>query len=894
MEATESKIHMESVKSVEGEALEVRPWHARAWSGFLNFLEIIGILKGQDVDQAAQVARLRLYHTEFRKLLSANNSFLENLGDLDQKLHGSELVDRAFVKSKVVRLITDIHGMVESINVIAGDRYGALRDAFDRISAPVGLLLEEATESPGSELVLDLPSLTTAQAELAGGKMANLSEVANGMGLPTPDGFVVTTEGFRVLVEEGGIRSWLQNRHLEIESAQDLDEISAELQDRILGLEIPSRLQEEILSAYDRLVERTGEPMPAAVRSSAVGEDSDFSFAGQFLSVLNVPRDELCQAYLRVAASLYSPEAMHYRFLHGIPGESAQMAVGCIGMVNAAASGVVFSRDPNRPDSGKVLIHAIKGVGVLLVDGRTSPEVLEVSRDLDDKQVLRSPSSQVSRLVLSPTSGLKEEDLPPGEAGKPCITDDQAVQLAKWALELEAHFGSTQDLEWALDEEGSLILLQSRPLSLSAQSSRTEKPIPGCPLLVEGGEVGCPGIGIGPAVHMSQDDDLESFPDGAVLVARRSSPRFVRLMSKARAIVTDAGSTTGHMASLARELRVPTLLNTRTAVSSIPNGTLVTVDASSGFVYEGEVPALAEKQATAQEEGEFSGRRKLTPGYQLLAKAVELIAPLNLTNPAGAGFSAEGCLTLHDIARYVHEKSYQEMFMLSDNVGDLRAASYHLDVFLPIDLYIIDLGGGLEGDLSHRKVKRAQVISVPLKAVLDGMMHKKIQRFGAKPMDLSGFFNIMMRHATSSPEEDASFRAPCYAIISDKYLNYAARVGYHFSVVDSYCGLTQNKNYISLVFHGGAADYTRRERRVRAIGEILKEHGFTVKLDQDRVHARLAKTTQEDTVKHLEMIGSLFQFFRQMDAAMNSDSAVAVYRDAFLRGDYGLEEIGRK
>ena len=846
------------------------------------------------MDQAAQVARLRLYHTEFRKLLSGNNSFLENLGDLDEKLHGSELIDRIFVKNKVVRLLTDIHAMVESINVISGERYGGMRKAFDRIAAPVSALIEEATESPGSDLVLDLSLLSTAQSELAGGKMANLSEVTNGLGLPTPDGFVVTTEGFRVLVEEGGIRSWLQNRHLEIETAHDIDEISAELQGLILELEIPSRLQEEILSAYDRLVERTEQSVPVAVRSSAVGEDSDFSFAGQFLSVLNVSRDELCRAYLRVAASLYSPEAMYYRFLHGIPGESAQMAVGCIGMVDAAASGVVFSRDPNRPDSGKVLIHAIKGVGVMLVDGRTSPEVLEVSRDLDSGEVSRSPSSQSRRMVLSATSGLEEEDLPPGEAEKPCITDEQAVQLARWALELEAHFGSTQDMEWALSKGGKLILLQSRPLSLSAQSSRTEKPIPDCPLLLEGGEVGCPGIGIGPAVHMAEDDDLESFPDGGVLVARRSSPRFVRLMSKARAIVTDAGSTTGHMASLARELRVPTLLNTKRAVQTIPSGTLVTVDASSGFVYEGEVPALAERLAAAVEEGDFSSRRKLTPGYQLLAKAVELIKPLNLTNPTSGSFAAEGCLTLHDIARYIHEKSYQEMFMLGDNVGDLRAASYYLDVFLPIDLYIIDLGGGLEGTPSHRKVKRAQVISVPLKAVLDGMMHKKIPRFGARPMDLSGFFSIMMRHAVSSPEEDASFRAPCYAIISDKYLNYAARVGYHFSVVDTYCGLTQNKNYISLVFHGGAADFTRRARRVRAIGEILKAHGFTVKVDQDRVNARLAKTTQEDTVRHLEVIGSLFQFFRQMDAAMVSDEAVAVYRDAFLRGDYGLEEINVK
>ena len=132
--------------------------------------------------------------------------------------------------------------------------------------------------------------------------------------------------------------------------------------------------------------------------------------------MLNVPREELCEAYLQVIASLFSPEAMHYRFLHKIPGESAQMAVGFIAMVDAVASGVVFSRDPSRPDSNQVLIQAVKGLGVTLVDGRTSPEIVLVSRDLKLPAITRTPSSQESRMVLAPGSGMKEEMLEPGEA----------------------------------------------------------------------------------------------------------------------------------------------------------------------------------------------------------------------------------------------------------------------------------------------------------------------------------------------------------------------------------------------------------------------------------------------------------------------------------------------
>ena len=859
--------------------------------GILVFLDIIGLYEIQDVSQEAQLARLRLYHAEFRKLISANHSFLESLGDLEEKRLGFDYIDRSFVKRKTARALSDAHAMVESINVISGDRYPSLRQALGRVADTLTDAIEDQPEEHSFELVLELSEIFGMKADAVGGKMAHLAEIANTLGLPTPDGLAVTTGGFRLLLEEGGIRSWIQDKHLEIFSEEDVGPVSKELQDLILALPIPSALEEEILSAYDRLAERAGMRIPIAVRSSALGEDSEFSFSGQFLSVLNVPREELCGAYLQVIASLYSPEAMHYRYLHKIPGESAQMAVGFITMVDAVSSGVVFSRDPSRSDSNQVLIQAVKGLGVMLVDGRTSPEIVLVSRDLKLPAITRIPSSQKSRMVLDPGSGLKEEMLEPGEAEEPSLTDDEVLQLARWALLLENHFGSSQDIEWAMGKDRRIILLQSRSLRLTAHSVREAQPLSGFPLILEGGEVGCPGVASGPAIHISDDADMDSFPEGGVLVARRSSPKFIRLMSKTRAIVTDYGSTTGHMASLTRELRVPTLLNTKNATHTIPHGTVVTVDATNGFVYEGEVPELLERNNGDKEPGDPGAWRKDSPAFQLLEKVISLVSPLNLTDPGSAAFSPDNCVTLHDLARYVHEKSYREMFMMGDNVGDLRGVGYKLDVFLPIDLYIVDLGGGIREKPRNRKLKRSQISSVPLSSLLTGMLNEKIPRFGARPMDVSGLFSIMMRHAVTSPETESTFHDPCYAMISDKYMNYTARVGYHFNVVDSHCGETQNKNYISLLFQGGAADYVRRTRRVRAIAEILKELGFSVELKHDLIKARLSKGTREETVQQLEMIGSLLQFFRQMDAAMATDEAVLLFKDAFLRGDYGLEEL---
>jgi pyruvate,water dikinase len=859
----------------------------RSWQGLLFFLEAIGLLhQGQAVDQQAQVARLKLNHVEFRKLLSANNNFLETMAELELKLLNKESVDLTYIKRRVLMAIADIHTMSEALIVISKGQYLELRDALEEIIFALTKIIGDSHKTVPLTWLKDLPDVNRSQADLAGGKMANLGEIRNVLKLPTPEGFVVTTEGYRLLLEKGGLRSWIQDKDLELLSTEDVEEVSRVIQHQILEVEIPSSLKGAIAGAYDRLAERMGVGVPLAVRSSALGEDSHWSFAGQFLSLLNIGPEKMIKAYLRVVASLYSPEAIHYRLLHGIHGQSAEMAVGFLSMVDALVSGVTFSKNPNRPDSGEILIQAVHGLGVPLVEGRTSPEVIFISRDLQKGRIRRILSQQTARLVLTSERGIVEEPVNADDTGNPCLTDEEAIQLGRWTLLLETHFGSPQDVEWAMDRNRKLIFLQSRPLRLLDHKVPNHQPLSGYPLLLSEGEVACPGGGTGPAVHMTENDDLNFFPAGGVLIARRSSPRFVRLMNKAQAIVTDFGSTTGHMASLAREFRVPTLLNTKLATQKIPAGTMITVDATNGLVYQGEVPLTTWEVASFIRSEESEGKKSDPLELQILKRAIQLIQPLNLTDPQSSSFRAEQCRTLHDLARFIHEKSYGEMFLLGERVGDLRAAGYLLDVFLPIDLYLIDLGGGLKGTPKKRKVKRSQIQSVPLKALLDGMLHEKIPRFGPKSMDFHGFFSIMMRHAITNPEGERTFQDPCYAMISDNYLNYTARVGYHFGVVDTYCSPTPNKNYISLTFRGGAADLVRRIRRAKAIAGILKEYGFHVGLTNDVVNGRLGKASREEMVGHLKMIGSLFQFFRQMDAAMISDDAAEQFKEAFLKGDY--------
>lgn len=864
----------------------------RVWRGFLVFLEMIG-LREPPVDRESQLLRFKLNHTAFRNLLSSNNNFLETIADLENKLNTGFHVGRDYIRLRAHRAVTDIHIMTRSINEIAPGRYEALYNVLDEISGRIHELLEAVEDIAPSPLVMDMADANIAHFDSIGGKMANLSELRNTLGMPVPDGFIITTAACGLILEQTGIKTVIRSGALQdLVNQHSASELSAELAMRILNTELPPELIDEIYAAYERLCVRLGRTPHLAVRSSAIGEDSGLSYAGQFMTVLNVDRRGIAAAYLSVLASLFSPEAIQYRLMHGITGTVTAMAVGCIAMVDASVSGIMYSNNPGDPEPGHVIIHAVRGLGALLADGCESPEETLVSRDAEPRIISRTASGQTVELKCGEGPGTARRPVDETQRLAPILNDEKSLDLARAALALEAHFGKAQDIEWAIDLEGRPVMLQSRPLRMSTGAKRSGKPIEGAIVLLDGGDTACTGVGTGPATFFDEESDPDQFPDGGILVARGSSPKFVHVMARAKAIVTDIGSTTGHMASLAREFRIPALLNTKKATHILRSGEMITVDAANGYVYAGEVAIPATLSAAAPETAATAAPHR-TPGLMLLESVAGHIIPLCLTNPRSAQFRIENCRTLHDLARFIHEKSYEEMFHIGETMGDMRAAGYMLDVFLPIDLYIIDIGGGLDPPQKGRRIRPERITSAPLSALVRGMLHPEIQRYGAKPISAGGFFSLMMRHAMNNPESEKTFSGPSYAIASETYLNYTARVGYHFSVVDAYCGSTVNKNYINVMFRGGAADRVRRTRRVQIIAQILKEYGFSTSVRRDSVNARLSKVPDDEINSSLDILGRLFQFMRQMDVSMSDDASAASIRDAFLKGDYGMQNIQR-
>lgn len=382
---------------------------------------------------------------------------------------------------------------------------------------------------------------------------------------------------------------------------------------------------------------------------------------------------------------------------------------------------------------------------------------------------------------------------------------------------------------------------------------------------------------------MRSEEDLVSVPERAVVIAKQPSPKLMVALPKASAVISEYGTVTGHLASLAREFSVPTILNLRGAISTIASGTYVTVDANSGRVYEGLVEEL---------QGGQQKRAPLmvgTPVYELLKRVARWITPLNLLDPKSPDFTPLGCRTVHDVMRFVHELSYSEMFRLSEMVNEAEGRAFRLRARLPVDLHMIDLGGGLVDQRKRAKeVELEHIKSIPLRALLKGMTHEGLLSCEPRPVELRGFISVLTEQLLTNPLASDRFGDRTYAIISEKYMNFSSRVGYHYGVLDTYCGSTVSKNYITFSFQGGAADHVRRNRRARAIARILKELDFSVEVTGDRTVARLQKRTMSEMEEKLDLLGRLLVFTRQMDMLMHSDEVVDRVVLAFFKEDYSF------
>ena len=811
-------------------------------------------------------------YLSFKNLLSGNNRVLEIMADMEEKFSGEYLFDRHYIDSNSETLSKMVYSIIENLNEISSEKYAKLYEVFGRIDLGIKDILTKKVEIPVTEFTIPLENVDKEMVAVVGGKNANLGEVENRLKLPVPDGFAVTAYAFKRFMEHNNLMDGINRKlySLDLKDMERLSDISREVQELITDADLPDDLRKAILNAYDELMKKVGKKVSVSVRSSAVQEDGEFSFAGQYTTALGVQqKDLILKKYKEILASLFTHRAIFYYKSKGFKEEDMIMSVGIMTMVDARTSGVMYSHDPTDPHKNVIIINAVWGLGTSAVDGHVTPDTYIVSKT-NNVILEKKAAAQKTMLAFTPDKGVVEVELTEDMGKKSCLSDEQTLTLANFADVLEKHFNKPQDIEWAIDRDDNIYILQTRPLRISARASKP-KPIPtrvdGYKILIEKGIIACKGIASGKAFLVKNEEDLNDFPAGAVLVARHTSTKFVTVMDKASAIITDVGSATGHMASLSREFQVPTILNTSISTEIIKNGQEITVDAINCNIYEGRVDSIIEM--AAKRENHF----RSTPLFKTLRRVLKRIAPLNLIDPVDKEFSIENCKTFHDITRFAHEKAMAEMFKISDQKEIRKGDAVKLVLKIPLDVSLIDIGQGIEE--GYKKIIVQNILSRPMKAFLKGMMSVKWPE--PKPADMKSI---------PSAAQEGQLHEKSFAMVSKEYMNFNIRLGYHLSTVEAYAGENTNDNYIQFFFKGGGASLDRRLRRTALIKEILGKLDFRVRCTGDVLEGKITKYEEDAIMHRLDVLGRFTVYTKQLDMAMFSDSMVEWFKEEFLKEHY--------
>lgn len=824
-------------------------------------------------------ARLRERCARFRRLLSANKRALEAMSEVEDRLTGTRPFGMDYVHAVSTRAVTAVFQMVRDLNALSDNAYAVLQDSFDRIRAEMESMLEEMPHQDGP-LILHLDQISLSDLTLVGGKMANLGEVAANAGLTVPDGFAVTVSAYYRFMEYNGLQSEL-NRRIQATDMRSLDEVfslAAALQKAVLTAPLPPELEKSITEAVEAMRAKAGPGLKLALRSSAVGEDSlGVTFAGQYRSELNVPTEEACEVWKEIIASKYAVTAMSYRYQHGIPDDAAPMCVGVLAMVPAAAGGVAYSRDPVAASRGieQILLNAVPGLPQAVVDGVVTPDVYIFSRKV--------PPELLHKRLAGP------------EGTPPSLTDRQAADLAKVAIALETYYTEPQDVEWALDaEDGRIVVLQSRPLreaNSATEQSHTEHQragedggeaflladLPaGLKVLAAGGVAVSPGVGMGPIFVARKEADMLSFPEDGILVVERALPRWAPLLSRASGLVSQTGGMAGHLASVAREYRLPAVFSLPDACLLLNGAGEATLDAGRCAVFAGRQPQLA---STAVEPTNLMAG---SPVHQRLQALSQLMVPLNLLDPDAPEFTPAHCRTLHDITRFCHEKSVRLMFEEEDADASRRMGK-QLRAGAKLQYWIVDMGGGFRHRVTGPIVDLDVIASAPMLALWDGMV--AVPWAGPPAASASGFMTIMLE-STMKPELEStapnSMSNKNFFIISDIYMILQARYGYHFCTVESLAGENSHENFVNFQFKGGAADRERRRLRARMVADLLEQHGFRADVKDDSVFAVAEGYSATETLLKTRLLGYLLIHTRQVDMVMLETERATALKNKML------------
>ncbi len=450
--------------------------------------------------------------------------------------------------------------------------------------------------------------------EIVGGKGANLGELT-GFGLDVPPGFCITAEAYKKFVDyaelDEVVRVLIES--IDVDNVDELNEVSKALRDKFNNGEILPELENEIVEAYREFSKSIGMENPeVAVRSSATAEDlPDASFAGQQDTYLHISGEEELVKHVRMCwASLWTSRAIYYREKQKYDHFAVALSVVVQKMVNSKKSGVMFTANPINNSREELMINASWGLGEAVVSGAVTPDEYILNKKTGE--IVEKNISQKEVMVVKRSEGVGTEFVKVREylgeeaVDAECLTKEELDILVDYGLKVEKLYGSVQDTEWGFDmDTGKFYFLQSRPITTLGEAKEEKEVKMEKENLVQlvKGLPASPGLGRGVVKNILDLVDISQVDEGDILVTGMTNPDMVPAMRKAAAVVTDEGGRTCHAAIVSRELGIPCIVGSKDATKVLQDGMFVTVDATRGVVFEGDVLREKEEDKPSQVVG---------------------------------------------------------------------------------------------------------------------------------------------------------------------------------------------------------------------------------------------------------------------------------------------------
>lgn len=841
---------------------------------------------GQDLAREVSFWRLQALFNNFKRILLLNNEILEEMAKMERALGGEYIFDRAFLESSVSRIANRVHHVAYSLNALTGNRHIPLYDRYQEIRTLLDDILANNVRALADEAVIPLGSIGWEHEPLVGMDLVCLAELFYHPWVAPVDGFAITEEGVRALNPH---HTWTLGT--ENVSSRRLEEARASLIDHLQHL--VDEHPDELVTVVATRIDAEEEPLAqlGVFRVQLKGEQGEATLVRVDASApTSLAVERLILADQRPNAVANARSGAVGLLLHGLEQIVGQLAqeipslhtpqVNCALFVHPQPPFVLKGRIQTRPLAdnpfGAVdgLVSRIfspdHGEDAYLLR-RTSPFELLQSHIGDRPAGHRFAGTLLATDIASENGQLGR--------GSGLIEPGLLKRLAETAMLLERLYGAPLEVRWQLWPDGVCRITRLRPLRLERElDDLCSNPVE-AHILCQGGQTGQSGVGAGPVVHVDERTDANSFPPGAVAVTRIASPGLTPVLQRAAALVTEFGSAAGHLATVCRELRLPSIFGLPAALEHLPPGTEVTVDGGATAVHAGIIEEMLRFDGLATD---------LTPQdreYRMLRRLLRFIQPLNLINAESRDFQAEHCRTFHDIIHFCHESAVDELAHFQEHrpgLGSLRTCP--LTLGLPMDIRVLDIGGGIEAD-ADPSPHPGQIRSLPFRAFLDGLADQRAWETETPSLAMRDILAGMPRSMglLSAPVDTLGANL---AIIGSGYLNLSLRMGYHFSVIDAYLGEDISRNYVYFRFVGGLADPERRGRRARLIGRVLAAMECKTTIKGDLVIARLKLMEPDILCAALAALGALTAFTRQQDTNMRSEADVdrlfTCFADQFL------------